>query len=156
MYKQRVERFIKVLNHCQRLGIYVSDAAQAEVTLALPYSESLVGNPDSGVIHGGPITTLMDTACGSSVIIALPELELCPTLDLRVDYMRSAVAGETIYGHAVCYKITKNVVFTRCVTYEKTPEDPVAHCVGTFMRLGTENTPATFRDYLLADETGVN
>ena len=37
-----------------------------------------------GIIHGGALTSLMDTACGMSTLCVLPEFEVCPTLDLRI------------------------------------------------------------------------
>ncbi|MDO6805534.1 PaaI family thioesterase, partial [Wenyingzhuangia sp. 1_MG-2023] len=68
--------------------------------MMLPYAPELVGNPITGALHGGSLTTLMDTACGTAVVNALPGFELCPTLDLRVDYMRSARSGQNLLAHA--------------------------------------------------------
>ena len=39
--------------------------------MRLPYSAQLVGNPDTGVVHGGVITALLDQACGMAVGSAL-------------------------------------------------------------------------------------
>jgi len=133
---QQVENFVGALAQCQRLGIKVVSARQNELILELPYSEDIIGNPDSGVIHGGAITTLMDTTSGSAVLCALPELELCPTLDLRVDYMRSAKPGQAVYARASCYRITSNILFMRCEAYQV--DRTVGHCVATFMRMGTK------------------
>ena len=41
-------------------------------------------------------------------------------------------------ARATCYKVTRNVAFTRAVAYHDDPEDPIAHSVGTFM-LGTKS-----------------
>jgi uncharacterized protein (TIGR00369 family) len=79
----RVRRFIGTLNQACELGLTVESAGDGELLLRLPYSDFIVGNPDTGVIHGGAITTLMDTASGSVILCALPDFELCPTLDLR-------------------------------------------------------------------------
>ena len=132
----RVSRFVGSLAQCSELGIKPILAIQNELTLELPYSNSIIGNPDTGVIHGGAITTLMDTASGSVVICGLPEFELCPTLDLRVDYMHAAKPGISVFAKATCYKITKNIIFTRCLAYQASDEEPVAQCVATFMRIG--------------------
>ena len=35
---------------------------------------------------------------------------------------------------AQCYKVTRKVAFTRAIAYQDDPEDPIAHCAGTFMR----------------------
>ena len=98
----QVEEFIDVLAQCQRLGIKVVSARENELILELPYSEEIIGSPTTGMIHGGAITTLMDTTAGAAVLCAMPDFELCPTLDLRVDYMRSAKPGAPVYARASC------------------------------------------------------
>jgi len=137
----RVSRFVESLAQCRALKITPVEAWNNHLVLALPYSEIIVGNPETGVIHGGAITTLMDTASGSVVICALPEFELCPTLDLRVDYMSAAVPGQPVYARATCYKITQNILFTRCEAFQKSPDKVIAQCVAAFMRIGKEATP---------------
>ena len=133
---ERAQRFLSALRHCQVLGMQVQAADAKGLTLRLPYSQSIVGNPDSGVIHGGAITTLMDTTCGISTVCVLPEFEICPTLDLRIDYMRPAQPHKDVFGFAECYRVTENVIFTRGYAYQDDPEQPIAHVVGTFMRMG--------------------
>ena len=147
----RVRRFIDTLNQGRELGLTVTAVKNGQLTLCLPYSDRIIGNPDTGVIHGGAITTLMDTASGSATLCALDEFELCPTLDLRVDYMRPAEPRKPVYARAETYKITKNIIFTRCEAYQEGGET-IANCVGTFMRIGREATPKSFRDLITGGE----
>jgi len=144
----RVDRFINILNQARDLGLTVADADAGQLTLCLPYSEKIIGNPETGVIHGGAITTLMDTTSGSVMICALDEFELCPTLDLRVDYMRPAEPGKPVYARAEIRKMTRNIVFTRCEAFQDDGEI-VATCVGTFMRIGKDATPKAYRDMIM-------
>ena len=148
---RRARNFVAQLRHCQVLGFEVLKADQKFAEFRAPYSDKIIGNPDTGVIHGGVLTTLMDTACGTVVICALEEFELCPTLDLRVDYMRPAKPGEDIFAQAECYRITRNVVFTRGIVHQGDPENPIAHCVGTFMRIGAHLSPPDFRAKVLGE-----
>ncbi|QTN45841.1 PaaI family thioesterase [Ectopseudomonas mendocina] len=136
---ERAQRFLSALRHCQVLGMQVQAANAKGLTLRLPYSQHIVGNPDSGVIHGGAITTLMDTTCGISTVCVLPDFEICPTLDLRIDYMHPAEPGKDVFGFAECYRVTPHVIFTRGYAYQDDPEQPIAHVVGTFMRMGKVN-----------------
>ena len=135
----RVNRCISTLNQARELGLNATDAGEGYLVMELPYSDRIIGNPDTGVIHGGAITTLMDTASGSVMICGLDEFELCPTLDLRVDYMRPAEPRKPVYARAETYKITRNIIFTRCEAYQEEGE-PIATCVGTVMRIGNEAT----------------
>ena len=132
----RATRFLSALRHCQVLGLKLHSASRDGLTVVLPYSPQIVGNPLTGIVHGGALTTLMDTACGMSTLCVLPQFEVCPTLDLRIDYMHAAMPDKAIYGFAQCYRITPDVIFSRGFAYQDDPEQPIAHVVGTFMRLG--------------------
>lgn len=148
----RVERFIQTLNQARELGLTVVHAAPGQLTLSLPYSERIIGNPETGVIHGGAITTLMDTASGSVMVCGLDEFELCPTLDLRVDYMRPADPGQAVHARAEIRKMTRNIAFTRCEAFQEDGE-VVATCVGTFMRIGKDATPKAYRDMIAGGQS---
>ncbi|KAA1173817.1 PaaI family thioesterase [Marinobacter salinexigens] len=145
--KDRVTRFIETLNQARELGLTATEASDGRLTLCMPYDDRIIGNPDTGVIHGGAITTLMDTASGSVILCALEDFELCPTLDLRVDYMRPAEPKKPVYARAETYKVTRNIIFTRCEAFQEGGET-IANCVGTFMRIGKEATPKHYRDLI--------
>ncbi len=149
LYKgaDQAERFLSSLAQCRELDLSVERVTDTTLTLRLPYGEHIVGNPDTGVIHGGAITTLLDTACGTVVLLALEQFEICPTLDLRVDYMGPAEPGKPVFGTAQPVRITRNILFTKAVAHQGDPERPVATCMATFMRIGSEATPAAFRDF---------
>ena len=119
--------------HNKALGMRVVDMQPRVALFELPYDEKLVGNPDTGVIHGGAITALLDGTSGAAVFAALEDFVPIATLDLRIDYLRPAETGKAVLARATCYKVTKNVAFTRAVAYHDDPEDPIAHSVGTFM-----------------------
>jgi len=155
-YLGRAQRFVGALRHCQVLGMKVMEASKEHLVIELPYSEQHVGNPSTGVIHGGVLTTLMDTASGTMVINALPEFELCPTLDLRVDYVQAAEPGRSIYAYAEAYRVSRNVVFTRCTVHQGDLDSPVANCVATFMRIGTHMTPPEFQKQVIGDDKYTN
>ena len=134
----QAERFLSALRHCQLLKMRVERADADGITLCLPYSPQIVGNPQSGAIHGGALTTLMDTALGMATLCALAEFEVCPTLDLRIDYMHPGQADKAVYGQAQCYRVTRDVIFIRGCAYQDDPGEPIAQVVGTYMRLGKD------------------
>jgi uncharacterized protein (TIGR00369 family) len=132
--------FCDAVPHNRALGIRVAAMADAEARFELPYDVKLVGNPDTGVLHGGAITALLDAASGAAVFAALPQWSPIATLDLRIDYLRAAEVGEAVRCRATCYKVTRNVAFTRAVAYHDDEADPIASAAGTFM-LGTKPGP---------------
>jgi uncharacterized protein (TIGR00369 family) len=101
--------------------------------MRLPYRKELVGNPENGVLHGGPITTLLDAAAGASVFIRLWSTTPIATLDLRIDYMKPAAPQKDVFARCQCYKLTTNVAFVRGSAYQDDPEEPVATVAATFM-----------------------
>ena len=126
--------------HNKALGMEILEMSAREAVFRLPYDEKLVGNPDTGVLHGGAITALLDGASGAAVFATLVDFVPIATLDLRIDYLRPAEAGKAVYARATCYKKSNNVAFTRAVAYHDDADDPIAHSVGTFMlstKLGT-------------------
>lgn len=128
------EGFLGNIPHSQALGIETVSAERNKATLKLPYKDELVGNLSTGVIHGGVMISLMDSVGGMTTFCALPAMEAIATLDLRVDYLKPAVAGLDIFATGECYKLTNTIVFVRAVAYQTDISDPVASCVATFMR----------------------
>jgi uncharacterized protein (TIGR00369 family) len=133
--RRRIEHaFSFAVPHNRALGLETLAWKPGEITLALPWREDLVGNPETGVLHGGAITSLMDAASGAAVFLAMQPIRRVATLDLRIDYLRPAKTGRAVVAHAVCYHLTQRIAFTRAEAYhEGEPRVLVANAVGTFM-----------------------
>ena len=117
------------------LGLTLTEAkhSPAVATMRLPYDARFVGNPETGVLHGGVITTLMDAACGASVFFALKASKPIATLDLRIDYLGPGTPGRDVFARAECFKTTHNVAFVRAMAFHDDLSDPIAAASGTFM-----------------------
>jgi len=127
--------------HARAIGLAVVDVRPREVWLRVPYADFLVGNPETRVVHGGVITTLLDNGGGVATMTALEELRAVATLDLRIDYMKPATPGRDIIGHCLCHKLTRQVAFVRGTAYHDTPDDPIAIAAMTFMVGANRSTP---------------
>jgi len=126
--------------HCTDIAMEAIEAGPHEVTLKIPFNESLIGDPQRGVVFGGVITTLLDHAGGFAVMCSLEELKSVATIDLRVDYMRPATPGRDLIGYARCYKVTRHVAFVRGAAYHDDRGDPFATALSTYM-LGANPLP---------------
>ncbi len=125
--------FAEAVPHNKALGIEILDVAEKSARYRLPYDDKLVGNPETGVLHGGAITALLDACCGSAVFNALPVPQPIATLDLRIDYLGPAEPKRDVIARAECYKVTRNVAFVRAVAYHDDEASPIASAAGTFM-----------------------
>lgn len=119
------------------LGIVVVGARKGGATMKLDWQPHLVGNPETGVLFGGALTTMLDACSGMAVATMLTEPAPFATLDLRIDYIKPATPKQPVFADAECFKLTNNVAFTRAVAHHGDPADPIASSAGTFM-MGTK------------------
>jgi uncharacterized protein (TIGR00369 family) len=119
--------------HTHALGFVYDSLDGDRVRIRAPWREDLVGDPDTGVLSGGLVTTLLDHVGGLAVWIALGRFEPIATLDLRVDYMRAAEARRGLIAEARCYRLTRSIAFVRAWAFEDSPEDPVAAAQSAYM-----------------------
>lgn len=127
--------------HNGAIGLELVKAEPYRITVKVPYAERLIGNPDTGVLHGGVITTMLDSASGLACWCAMEDPVSIATLDLRIDYMKPAEPGRDLFGHGHCYKMTRNIAFVRGVAYHDSPEEPIATSVASFMLSANATNP---------------
>ena len=53
------------------LGGEILEFENGRGRMRLPFANHLVGNPETGVVHGGVITAMLDQACGMAIGSAL-------------------------------------------------------------------------------------
>ena len=116
----------------REMGFEVTRIEKGHVWARLPYNEALVGDPETGILHGGVITTTLDNLCGAACGLALPEFRFVATLDLRIDYMRPATPGEDVLAEAEVYHFTKSVCFCRAMAYHGDTSRMIATAQGAF------------------------
>ena len=109
--------FSDTIPHNKALGLKVVAVRRGFASMRLEWREELVGNPETGVLAGGPLTAMLDGCCGMSVATMLREPKPFATLDLRIDYARPATPGQAVIAEAECYRITNSVAFTRAFAH---------------------------------------
>lgn len=141
--EKRQKYFIDIIPHSAALGLQYVSHGPNRASSRLPYREDLVGDPETGVIYGGAITTLIDATCGQALLCSLEELRRIATLDLRIDYQRPAKPNHDVTCEAHCYCLTSKIAFTRAIAHDGDPDNPVATSAGTFMVFADTNSSQT-------------
>ena len=126
-------QFMESIPHAKALGIWIQEIGKGTAEMHMKYDRRFIGDPMTGVIHGGAVFALLDTCCGAAVISHPEQKGLTATIDLRVDYMRPANRGDTIRAQATCYNVTRSVSFVRALALDNDDERPVATAAGAFV-----------------------
>lgn len=125
--------------HTSLLGFEFAGLEGDSVRLRVPYRPELIGDPATGVLAGGLVSTLLDHVGGLAVWVKMETFRPIATLDLRVDYMRAAEPGRDLLAQARCYRLTPSIGFVRAWAFEDDPSDPVAAAQAAYMVSGEKN-----------------
>ncbi len=125
-------QFMQLLPHSRELAMELVLLENGFAEISMPYDKKLVGDPATGVVHGGAVSALMDTCCGAAVMSHPSAPGATATIDLRIDYMRAATPGQSLTAKAECYHVTRSVAFVRATTYDSDLDRPVATATGAF------------------------
>lgn len=113
------------------LGIELAAAYRGAVTLRLQVRPDLRQN--QGVLHGGVIASLIDTATAFAIVSQLTEPEKFTTVDLTVNYLRPAKEG-TITAQARVMRAGRRLLTVTAEVYDDAG-NLAAVALSTYIRL---------------------
>src|SRR3979411_362401 len=90
------EWFCDTIPHNKALGLKVVAVARGLASMRLEWRKEFVGNPETGVLAGGPVPAVLGGSCGIAVATMLKDPMPFATLDLRIDYARPATPGQAV------------------------------------------------------------
>ncbi|HEV7475524.1 MAG TPA: PaaI family thioesterase [Pyrinomonadaceae bacterium] len=88
---RRIEKAVDSVPFARLLGIEVETVEPGAATLALAIRPELKQN--HGVVHGGAVASLIDTATAFAILSLLARGEKITTVDLTISYLRPLTAG---------------------------------------------------------------
>ncbi|MDX2003159.1 MAG: hotdog fold thioesterase [Chitinophagales bacterium] len=114
------------------LNIQLVEIREGFAKLKVPFKPELIGDPRRQAIHGGVISTLMDTAGGAAGMTTLVSFEdALSTIDIRVDYLRPAKAMDLVVESEIV-RSGNRIIVTRMIAYQEDIKQPIAEGKGVY------------------------
>jgi uncharacterized protein (TIGR00369 family) len=88
---RRIKKALDSVPYAHLLGIELDEVSEGAATLGLEIRHELTQN--HGVVHGGAIASLIDTAMAFAIITLLAPREKVTTVDLTISYLRPLLKG---------------------------------------------------------------
>ncbi|WP_091855206.1 MULTISPECIES: PaaI family thioesterase [Marinobacter] len=127
-------QFTQEVPHGQDLGMQVVSVNGGEVCMRLMPQSWMIADDGAKEICTGVLYSLADSASGLAVFAEARELTPIATLDLRMDYFRSATTERALLAVAACRYLTDEIAFIHCNIFPEGDKQPVAAGSATFMR----------------------
>ena len=90
------KQFMKVIPFSAELSMSLDFIENGFAIISMPYDERFIGDLSTRVLHGGAVSSLLDS-CGGAAVMCHPSVPaITSTLDFRIDYMRSATPNHRI------------------------------------------------------------
>lgn len=137
--QQRVAAAIEKIPYAQFLGLRV-ELKGDELTLVLPFSQHLVGNPMLPALHGGVVGALLEVTALTQLAIASKSESFPKTIDIGIDYLRSGRPVDT-FARARVVKIGRRVANVQAEAWQGEKSQPIATLHGHFMTPETDEAP---------------
>lgn len=99
--------------------------------LRIPFFKELVGDPFRPALHGGVVSTLIDTTGGIAAFTAVKPGDLLSTVDLRVDYLRPAGEHDLIAEGKVL-RVGNRVAVSDVFVFQEDSEKHIATGKGVY------------------------
>jgi len=141
------KQVLEGIPYLKLLGIRL-DFVNDELTVVLPFSEQIIGNPDLPAIHGGATASLLEitakvTLClkilstdplceTKSTTLGEQDLELPKTISFYVDYLRSGKPLDS-FARATVYRMGRRYASVQVEAWQDDRSRMFAQGTGHFL-----------------------
>ena len=128
--RERVARSLESVPFGKLLGLNLEEIEPGSATLSMAVRDELKQN--NGVVHGGAIASIIDSATAFAIIGLLAEHERVTTVDLTINYLRPVVSG-TITAKARVVREGGRIIVTAADAFDS-ENQLVATALSTYFR----------------------
>ncbi len=153
--RERLEQVFNIgIPFNETVGIRVGSIEHGRATMSLEFRPELIGDKIKNILHGGVVSTLIDTVGGLAAFTVLeyPRELTVNTVDMRVDYLRPA-GGQSFTGVGQVIRKGSRICVAR-VEVHNDQDLLVAHGVASYSIMSADpNKPAA--EQMRASMTGL-
>lgn len=131
----RIARTLESVPFAKLLGLKLESIGPGEATLSLEIREELLQN--NGVVHGGAIASLVDSATAFAIVPLLADHDRITTVDLTINYLRPLVSG-TIRATARVLREGDRVIVTSADVFDSAG-NLASTALSTYLRFTPRN-----------------
>jgi len=129
--RKRIEDALSTVPFAKLLGIKLDSVEPGDATLSLQIRDDFKQN--AGVVHGGVIASLIDSATAFAIIPLLNADERTTTVDLTISYLRPLTAGSMV-ARAKVLRAGKRLIVVSAELFDD-GRTLAATALSTYMRL---------------------
>ena len=106
-----VRERIRTSNTAKQLGFVIDKAERGKVTLRMPVKA--LHKQVYGVVHGGVLAALADTAGGLATHMACPRGTRVATVEMKINFLEAVEAG-TVFAEAEVVRRGRHIAVVDC------------------------------------------
>ena len=128
---KRISKALDDVPYAKLLGIKLAEVDSGTATLKMPVRKQLTQN--HGVVHGGAMASLIDSATAFAIISLLEPHEKVTTVDLTISYLRPVTKG-TLNCVAKVLRSGRRLLVVSAEVFDGT-QKLVATALSTYIRI---------------------
>ena len=125
-------RVLSVIPYARYLGLSV-ELADGDPVTKLPADPKLIGNPILAALHGGTVGALLESAAVFKLLWDSSSEAVPKTINITIDYLRSAKAGLDTYARATITKHGRRVANVQVRAWQRDEAEPIAAAHAHFL-----------------------
>jgi len=103
-----------------------------EITVVMPFSDHLIGNPMLPALHGGSTAALLEMTAVAQVALSFPRLRLPRPINVTVAYLRTGKPVD-VYARARINRAGRRVAHVQAEAWQEAHGQPIASLTAHFL-----------------------
>lgn len=126
-----MSRVIEAMPYARFLGLTAEQAGDT-LTVTMPFSDHLIGNPMLPALHGGSTAALLEITAMAQVAESFPGMHLPRPINVSVAYLRSG-RPQHVYARARINKAGRRVAHVLAEAWQEDEAQPIAALTAHFL-----------------------